>query len=111
MRALLVERIRHQRWTPSAAAGAAGISVRSAYKWLARLRIGGASALEDRPSTPHRQPRRTAAAVTARIVTARYERRTAWAIAVQLQVPRSTVAAVLARAGLNRLAVRLPPQR
>ena len=42
--------------------------------------------------------------LTARIVAARYARRTAWAIAVQLQVPRSTVAAVLARAGLNRLA-------
>ncbi len=109
MRALLVDRIRHQRWTPAAAASAAGISVRSTYKWLARHRIGGASALEDRPSTPHHQPRRTAAAITARIVAARYERRTAWAIAVQLQVPRSTVAAVLARAGLNRLARLTPP--
>jgi transposase InsO family protein len=109
MRALLVDRIRHQRWTPMAAAGAAGISVRSAYKWLARHRTGGASALEDRASTPHRQPRRTAPTVTARILAARYERRTAWAIAVQLQVPRSTVAAVLARAGLNRLARLTPP--
>ena len=104
MRALLVERIRHQQWTPATAASAAGISVRSAYKWLARHRRGGAAALEDRASTPHRQPRRTAPAMTARIVAARYERRTAWAIAVQLQVPRSTVAAVLVRAGLNRLA-------
>jgi transposase InsO family protein len=108
MRALLVDRIRYQRWTPQAAAGAAGISVRSAYKWLARHRTGGASALEDRASTPHRQPRRTTPAVTARIMAARYERRTAWAIAVQLQIPRSTVAAVLVRAGLNRLA-RLTP--
>jgi transposase InsO family protein len=40
---------------------------------------------------------------------ARYERRTAWAIAVRLQVPRSTVAAILARAGLNRLARLTPP--
>jgi transposase InsO family protein len=109
MRALLVDRIRHQRWTPAAAAGAAGISVRSAYKWLARHRTGGAAALADRASTPHRQPRRTAPAVTARILAARYERRTAWAIAVRLQVPRSTVAAILARAGLNRLALLTPP--
>jgi hypothetical protein len=36
MRALLVDRIRQHQWTPAAAAGAAGISVRSAYKWLAR---------------------------------------------------------------------------
>src|SRR3979490_1166779 len=68
MRALLVDRIRHQRWTPEAAAGAAGISVRSAYKWLARHRTGGVPALQDRASTPHRQPRRTGPAVIARIV-------------------------------------------
>jgi transposase InsO family protein len=109
MRALLVDRIRHQHWTAATAAGAAGISVRSAYKWLARHRQGGAAALEDRASTPHHQPRRTPPTVTARIVAARYERRSAWAIAVQLQVPRSTVAAVLARAGLNRLARLTPP--
>jgi transposase InsO family protein len=104
MRALLVDRIRHQQWTPATAAGAAGISTRSAYKWLARHRTGGTAALEDRASTPHHSPRRTAPGMTARIVAARYERRTAWAIAVQLQVPRSTVAAVLVRAGLNQLA-------
>jgi transposase InsO family protein len=109
MRALLVDRIRHQHWTPATAASAAGISVRSAYKWVARHRTGGAAALEDRASTPHHQPRRTAAAVTARILAARYERRSAWAIAVQLQIPRSTVAAILARAGLNRLARLTPP--
>ena len=104
MRALLVERIRHHHWPVSTAATAAGISVRTAYKWLARHRTGGAAALDDRRSTPHRQPRRTAPDVIARIVAARYARRTAWAIAVQLQIPRSTVAAILARAGLNRLA-------
>lgn len=109
MRALLVDRIRHQQWTPLAAASAAGISLRSAYKWLARHRTGGIAALADRTSTPHRQPRRTPPAVTARIIAARYEGRTAWAIAVQLQVPRSTVAAILARARLNRLARLGPP--
>jgi transposase InsO family protein len=109
MRALLVDRIRHRHWTPRAAAEAAGISVRSAYKWLARHRAGGAAALEDRASTPHHQPRRTTPAVMAQILAARYARRTAWAIAVQLQVPRSTVAVVLVRAGLNRLARLTPP--
>jgi transposase InsO family protein len=109
MRALLVDRIRHQRWTPATAASAAGVSVRTVYKWLARHRVGGTAALADRASTPIHQPRRTPPAVTARIVAARYERRTAWAIAVQLQVPRSTVAAVLVRAGLNRLARLTPP--
>jgi len=104
MRALLVRRIRCHRWPVSKAAAAAGISVRRTYKWLERHRLGGRPALADRPSTPHRQPRRTAARVVARIVTARRARRTAWAIARQLRMPRSTVAAVLVRAGLNRLA-------
>jgi hypothetical protein len=74
MRALLVDRIQHQQWTPLAAASAAGISVRSAYTWLARHRTGGAVPLEERASTPHHQPRRTPPAVTARIIAARDER-------------------------------------
>src|SRR3954452_16363970 len=82
MRALLVDRIRHQAWTAATAAGAAGISVRTAYKWLARYRTGGRAALADRPSTPHHQPRRTGATMTARIVAARYQRGTAWGIGV-----------------------------
>jgi transposase InsO family protein len=109
MRALLVDRICQQHWSPAVAAAAAGISRRTAYKWLARHRRGGSAALEDASSTPHHQPRQTAPAVIARIVAARHARLTAWAIAVQVQVPRSTVAAILVRAGLNRLA-RLTPR-
>ena len=109
MRALIVQRIREEHWPPAEAAAAAGISVRTTYKWLRRHRLGGRPALEDASSRPRRQPRRTAPAVRAAIVAARYERRTAWTIAVQLQVPRSTVAAILARVGLNRLARLTPP--
>lgn len=108
MRALLVDRSNSQGWTPRAAAQAAGVSVRTAYKWRARQRLGGPAAFADRSSTPHHQPRRTAVAVIPRIVAARQERLTAWAIAVRLQVPRSTIAAILVRVGLNRLA-RLTP--
>jgi len=107
MRALLVDRIRVRHWPVTTAAAAAGVSRRTAYKWLSRYAYGGRLALEDRSSAPPRS-RRTAPAIEARIIAARYERRTAWAIAVQLQVPRSTVAAVLARAGLNRLAALTP---
>ena len=109
MRALLVPRIGQDQWPPAAAAAAAGISVRTTYKWLRRHRLGGRPALEDASSRPHRQPRRTSPTVVAAIVAARHERRTAWAIATRLQVPRSTVAAVLARLGLNRLARLEPP--
>jgi hypothetical protein len=101
MRALIVQRIRDEQW---AAAAAAGVSVRTTYKWLRRHRIGGRPALEDASSRPHRQPRRTSADTVAAIVAGRQERRTAWAIATRLQIPRSTVAAVLVRAGLSRLA-------
>ena len=109
MRALLVQRVRQDHWSVATAAEAAGVARRTAYKWLTRHRTGGVAALEDRSSAPHRQPRRTAPEVVAAILAVRYERATAWAIAVRLQVPRSTVAAVLARAGLNQLA-RLEPR-
>lgn len=105
MRALLVDRVRTRQWPVASAAEAAGVAIRTAYKWLARHRQGGVAALEDRSSQPHRQPRRTPAVVISAIVAARQERLTAWAIAVRLQVPRSTVAAILARVGLNRLTV------
>ena len=104
MRALVVDRVRRLHWTPGAAAAAAGISVRTAYKWLARHRQAGAAGLADRSSAPHRQPRRTAAPVIAAIVAARHERLPAWAIARRLQLPRSTVSVILARAGMARLA-------
>ena len=104
MRALIVHRIRQERWPPADAAAAAGVSVRTAYKWLRRHRLGGPAALEDASSQPHRVPRRTSAETVAAIVAARQERRTAWAIAIRLQIPRSTVAAILSRVGLNQLA-------
>ena len=87
MRALIVQRIRQEPWPPAEAAAAAGISVRTTYKWLRRHRLGGRAALEDASSRPLRQPRRTSPATVAAIVSARHERRTAWEIATRLQVP------------------------
>jgi len=108
MRALIVQRIRQDRWSPAEAAAAAGVSVRTTYKWLRRHRLGGRPALDDASSRPRRQPRRTSADRVAAIIACRQARLTAWAIAVRLQIPRSTVALVLARAGLNRLACLIP---
>lgn len=101
-RALLVSRVRQQGWLVREAAAAQSVSVRTAYKWLRRERESTAP-WEDRSSVPHRQPRRTAGALVERIVGLRQQRLTAWQIAVRVQVPRSTVAVILARAGLNRL--------
>ena len=109
MRALIVQRILQEQWPPVEAAAAAGVSVRTTYKWLRRHRLGGRPALEDASSRPRRQPRRTPPLTVAAIVAARHERRTAWEIATRLRLPRSTVAAVLVRVGLNRLAHLDPP--
>jgi hypothetical protein len=46
-RELMIERIRKQGWTAATAAGAAGVSERIAYKWLARYRGGGTAALHN----------------------------------------------------------------
>jgi transposase InsO family protein len=107
-RALLVRRIRQQGWLVRDAAAAQSVSVQTAYKWLRRNRDGDRHC-EDRSSTPHCQPRRTAPALVAGIVGLRQQRLTAWQIAVRVQVPRSTVAVILARAGRNRLRLLMPP--
>src|SRR5712671_3918302 len=53
-RHLLVQRIEGGGWRLAEAALAAGISERQSYRWLARYRSGGASALTDRSSAPQR---------------------------------------------------------
>lgn len=100
-RQLLVRRVRQQGWTQRQAAEAAGVSVRTVAKWLARPRLE----LADRSSRPHRQPRRLSAATEAAIIALRQTRATAWQISTALRIPRPTVTRVLARVGLNRLAL------
>jgi transposase InsO family protein len=106
MRQLIVMRVRHG-WTYARIAAALGISVRTVAKWMARSRQS--SELTDRPSRPHRQPRRMAASLEAAIIALRRRRLTAWQISAALQLPRSTVTRVLARVGLNRVALLEPP--
>jgi lambda repressor-like predicted transcriptional regulator len=60
-RKLLVTRIDKEGWSLVAAAEAAGISERSARKWLARWRSEGEAGLADRSSAPRRVPSRLAA--------------------------------------------------
>ena len=103
-RVLLVRRIRQQGWRVADAAQAAGVSTRTAYKWLARHRAGGAAALNDRKPTPGRCPHRLPAETVAQIEALRRQRISGPAIARQLGLARSTVGAVLRRLGLGRLA-------
>ena len=102
-RLLLVARIRERGWRVEDAALAAGVSLRSAYKWLARWRAGGERALHDRSSAPARCPSRLPAEVTAQIERLRRRRLTGPQIARRLRRPRSTVGLVLRRLGLGRL--------
>jgi transposase InsO family protein len=102
-RGLLVERIGEQGWPVAQAALAAGVSERTAYKWLARHRTGGEPALHDRRSTPARSPRRTHEATVADVERLRRERLSGPRIARRLGLPVSTVGAVLRRLGLGRL--------
>jgi transposase InsO family protein len=104
-RALLVGRIGEHGWPVAQAASAAGVSERTAYKWLARHRAGGAIALHDRRSTPRRSPRRTPEGTVANIEGLRRERLSGPRIARRLALPVSTVGAVLRRLGLGRLKV------
>jgi transposase InsO family protein len=107
MRQLIVTRAQ-AGWTYGRIAAALGISVRTVAKWIARSHRTGE--LVDESSRPHRQPRRLAASVEAAIVALRRTRATAWQISAALRVPRSTVTRVLARGGLNRLALLAPPE-
>jgi transposase InsO family protein len=102
-RVLLARRVRTEGWRVAEAARAAGISERTAYKWLSRHRAGGERMLRDRSSAPARCPRRLPAETLAAIERLRRERLTGPAIARRLGMPRSTVGAVLRRLGLGRL--------
>ena len=104
MRQLIATRAQ-QGWTQARIGAALGISVRTVAKWVARARQ---ATLADGSSRPHRQPRRMAATLETAIVTLRRTRATAWQISAALGVPRSTVTRVLARAGLNRVALLEP---
>src|SRR5262249_47764794 len=84
------------------------LSVRTAYKWVARFRKEGTLGLVDRLSVPGRMPRRTPSDREAVIVLLRHCRMSGPAIARQLEMPRSTVARVLNREGLGRPR-RFPP--
>jgi transposase InsO family protein len=101
-RVLLVQRI-EQGWSVRRAAGSAGVSERTAYRWLDRYRAGD-RVLHDRSSAPHRCRHRLAAMQVSRIEQLRRQRMTGPAIARSLGLARSTVGLVLRRLGLNRLA-------
>jgi transposase InsO family protein len=102
-RRLLVDRIERDGWTVRAAAASAGISERTARKWLARFRAEGASGLADRSSAPHRVANRTDEQTVDAICALRRLRFSGPDLAELLDVPVSTVSAVLKRCGMGKL--------
>jgi transposase InsO family protein len=99
----LAELVVVEGWTLTAAAEAAGVSVRCARKWVGRYRQAGEGGLGDRSSAPHRVANRTPADRVGVIVALRRLRMTAAEIAELLSMPLSTVSAVLSRSGMGRL--------
>lgn len=94
-RALRVDRILAQGLQVEEAAQAAGVSVRTAYKWLRRVHDEGVEGLNDRSSRPRRSPHATSGAVVSQVLDRRRSRQTYRQIAEQLAVAPSTVARLL----------------
>lgn len=108
-RAVIVEHALSVAWSEDQAA-AMGITARTGYKWLRRYREEGLGGLQDRSSRPHSIPGLTTEDRAGLVVRLRTCRLTAGEIARKLRMPRSTVAAVLTRAGLSRLRYLDPPE-
>jgi transposase len=109
-RRLLVDRITELGWSVTAAAEAAGVSERTAYRWLARWRAEGSAGLLGRSSAPKRIPHRTCAARVQAIERLRRLWMTAAEIAEVLAMALSTVSAVLRRIGLGKRSRLEPPE-
>jgi transposase InsO family protein len=109
-RSLMVRRVLGEGWALAQAAEAAGVSVRTVSKWIARYLAEGENGLLDRSSAPGRVPHRTPEERVAVISSLRRLRMTAAEIAETLRMPLSTVSAVLTRIGLGKLSRLEPPE-
>ncbi len=108
-RRLLVDRL-EGGWSPRSAAEAAGVSERTAAKWLARWRNEGEAGLADRSSAPRHVPSRLPADRLEAIEALRRLRMTAAEIAEVLGMALSTVSRWLRRIGLGRRSALAPPE-
>jgi transposase InsO family protein len=109
-RKLLVTRIEEEGWSLMPAAKAAGISERTAAKWLARWRAEGEAGLLDRSSAPRTRPTQLPADRVRAIEALRRLRMTAAEIAEVLGMALSTVSRWLKRIGLGRRSRLEPPE-
>jgi transposase InsO family protein len=109
-RALIARRVLEQGWSLAAAAEAAGVSERTAGKWVRRFRLEGLAGLRDRSSAPQRRPRRLPSERIEAIRALRKLRLTAAEIAELLELALSTVSRWLKRIGLGKRSRLSPPE-
>jgi len=109
-RLLLCRRVEQEGWSITEAAEAAGVSDRTASKWLARYRSEGEPGLEDRSSAAGAQPSRTPEDRVEVIASLRRLRFTGEEIASSLGMALSTVSGILTRIGLGKLSRLEPPE-
>jgi len=102
-RARMVRRVLLENQSMEEVSRAMGVSRRTVWKWVKRYRLEGVGGLQDRPSRPHRSPRRLPAELVKRIERLRHRRLTGLEIAELLGLAVSTVSLWLRRLGLGRL--------
>jgi transposase InsO family protein len=107
-RAILVRRVLEEGFALTEAAEAAGVSAKTAGKWVRRYRAEGEAGLLDRSSAPHTVHNATPPDRVEAIAALRRLRLTGPEIAELLEMATSTVSAVLKRIGLGKLS-RLEP--
>ena len=106
----MVRRVTEQRWSLTEAAEAAGVSERTARKWVDRYREEGEAGLADRSSAPKTVANRTEESTIEAIAALRRVRMTGAEIAECLGMALSTVSGILASIGLGKLSRLEPPE-
>lgn len=99
----MAKRVVEQGFTLAAAAAAAGVSARTAAKWVWRYRELGVSGLVDRTCRPHRFYRPTRPEQTELVEQLRRQRWTGLRISQQTGLSRATVSRILRRRKLSRM--------
>jgi transposase InsO family protein len=107
-RALIARRVLEDGWSLTQVAEAAGVSEKTARKWVNRARAG--ESLEDRSSRPKRSPAQLPKRLVEAIETLRRLSMTAAEIAEILGLALSTVSLWLKRIGLGKRSRLEPPE-
>lgn len=108
-RALLCQRVLERGWKVRDASDAAGVSERTAYKWLARYRAEGSDGLTDRSSRPKRSPQAISAEQREHFERLRRQRWPLWRIAKHSGCSLATLSRCMKRIGLSRLSALQTP--